>query len=98
MVVSNKFRNFVARKCTIMETVLERKPVLNEESRSRVRFFTFIITKFAHAYKMNRQQAYLYLKQYGGLAFLYDCWWALHTDNPYWAVRDIRDVCVQNGG
>jgi len=81
-----------------METVLENKQVLNEESRSRVRFFTFIITKFAYAYNMNRQQAYLYLKQYGGLAFLFENWWALHTDNPYWAVRDMHEVCLRNGG
>jgi len=22
----------------------------------------------------------------------------LHTDNPFWAVRELFDVCQQNGG
>jgi hypothetical protein len=47
---------------------------------------------------MNRQQAYYYLKQYGGLEFLNECWWALHTDNPDCAVRDIEKICQMNGG
>jgi len=30
--------------------------------------------------------------------YINDCWWALHTDNPYWAIRDIYKVCLNNGG
>jgi hypothetical protein len=47
---------------------------------------------------MNIQDAYRYLKKYGGLDYLYENWWALHTDNPFWAVRDMHDICWQNGG
>jgi hypothetical protein len=47
---------------------------------------------------MNKQTAYRYLKTYGGVDFLFEHWWALHTDNPLYAVRDLYDVCVQNGG
>jgi hypothetical protein len=32
------------------------------------------------------------------LNFLYENWWALHTDNPFWAVRDMQEICRQNGG
>ena len=53
---------------------------------------------FAEAYKMNMQVAYRYLKQYGGIDFLQKNWWALHTDNEIWAVRDIYEVCKNNGG
>jgi hypothetical protein len=74
-----------------------QKRGLDEETSSRVDFYALIITKFAHTYRMNRQQTYLYLKEFGGLDFLYDCWWALHTDNPDWAVHDINRVCLQNG-
>lgn len=70
----------------------------NEETRNKIKFFAFIIPEFARAYKMNKQKAYLYLKTYGGLDFLYQNWWALHTDNPLYAVRDLFDVCSQNGG
>ncbi|GHT46683.1 hypothetical protein AGMMS49965_24400 [Bacteroidia bacterium] len=71
---------------------------LDKDTRSKLRFATFIIPKFADAYKMDRQEAYRYLKKYGGLDYLYECWWALHTDNPFWAVRDMFEVCRQNGG
>jgi hypothetical protein len=47
---------------------------------------------------MNKQKAYLYLEKYGGLDYLFENWWALHTDNPLWAVRDLYEVCYQNGG
>jgi len=80
-----------------MESLVHKRE-LDDETRSKVSFYTYIITEFAHSYKMNRQQAYLYLKQYGGLDFLYDCWWALHTDSLEWAVHDIHEVCRLNGG
>jgi hypothetical protein len=47
---------------------------------------------------MDRQEAYRYLQKYGGLDFIFDHWWALHIDNPYWALRDIYKVCRNNGG
>jgi len=72
--------------------------ILNKEIRNEVSFMSFIITEFAASYKMNVQNAYRYLKQYGGLDFLHENWWALHTDNPFWAVRDMFEICRQNGG
>ena len=77
---------------------LPQKRVLDRETQNKVTFITFMVTKFARAYKMNRQQAYLYLKKYGGWDFLNECWWALHTDSPMWAVRDLYLICYQNGG
>jgi hypothetical protein len=77
---------------------LEQKRVLDRETQNKVAFMTFMVTKFARAYKMNRQQAYLYLKKYGGWEYLDECWWALHTDNPFWAVRSLYEVCRNNGG
>lgn len=71
---------------------------LDKETDDKVSFVTFIIGEFARTYRMNRQQAYLYLKQYGGLDFLTKHWWALHTDNPALAIYDINQVCESNGG
>jgi hypothetical protein len=76
-----------------METI-----VLNKETRDRISFITFIIEEFAAAYKMPGPKAYQYLKQYGGFDYLYQCWWALHTDNPFYAVRSLYKVCRNNGG
>ena len=72
--------------------------ILDDEKRRKIKFFVFIIPECARAYKMNKQKAYQYLKTYGGLDFLFENWWALHTDNPLYAVRDLFDVCTQNGG
>ena len=71
---------------------------LDKQTRDKVSFITFIIPEFAAAYKMNVQDAYRYLKKYGGIDYLNDCWWALHIDNPFWALRDIYKVCYKNGG
>ncbi|MDR1416108.1 MAG: DUF3791 domain-containing protein [Prevotellaceae bacterium] len=39
---------------------------------------------------MQLRKAYRYLKKYGGLDYLYENRWALHTDNPFWAARDMQ--------
>jgi hypothetical protein len=71
---------------------------LDKETCDKVSFISFIIPEFASAYKMEVRDAYSYLKQYGGLDYLYKCWWALHTDNPFWTVREMYEVCHKNGG
>ncbi|MDR2231705.1 MAG: DUF3791 domain-containing protein [Tannerella sp.] len=70
----------------------------DDEKRIKIRFISFIIPEFARAFKMNKQTAYRYLKNNGGIDFLFEHWWALHTDNPLYAVRDLYDVCSQNEG
>ena len=77
----------------MLEDILENKEQLN-----KLRFITFIIPEFARSYKMDKQEAYRYLKKYGGLDFIFEHWWALHVDKPFWAVRDIYYICYQNGG
>jgi hypothetical protein len=42
---------------------------------------------------MDRQEAYRYLKKYGGIDFLFEHWWTLHTEDPFWAVRSLYKVC-----
>jgi hypothetical protein len=71
---------------------------IDKQTSDKVSFISFIIPEFALAYKMNVQQAYFYLKQYGGIDYLNRHWWALHTDTPYWAVRSMFQICRNNGG
>jgi hypothetical protein len=71
---------------------------MDKELSDKISFITFIIPEFALAYKMPLPEAYQYLKQYGGLDYLNRHWWALHTDNPYWAIRSLFNVCKKNGG
>jgi len=71
---------------------------LDKKTSDKVSFIAFIIPAFAEAYKMNVQDAYRYLKKYGGIDFLQKHWWALHTDNVLYTLDDIYTICHQNGG
>jgi hypothetical protein len=79
-----------------MTTTLTKK--LDKETSDRLAFVSYIIPSFADAYKMDTQKAYRYLKKYGGLDFIWEHWWALHTDNVYYALHDIFEICHRNGG
>ena len=72
--------------------------VLDKRTSDKVSFIAYIIPAFADAYKMNVQQAFFYLKKYGGLDFLMEHWWTLHTDSDFYAVKDLYEVCRENGG
>jgi hypothetical protein len=74
------------------------KTIPDKETKDRMRYTCFIIPQFGEACKMDKREAYLYLKKYGGLDYIRKHWWALHTDNPYYAVLDIFDICKKNGG
>lgn len=71
---------------------------LDKQTIDKVSFISFIVPEFATAFKLNMPDAYRYLLQYGGFDFLNRHWWALHTDNKYWTLLDIYDVCRSNGG
>ena len=72
--------------------------VLDKKTSDKISFITFIIIEFAEAFKMKKNEAYQYLKKYGGLDFLFKHWWALHIDDKYFALRDLYSVCYENGG
>ncbi len=79
-----------------METV--QKKTIDKATSDKISFITYIVPAFAEAYKMNMQEAFFYLKKYGGWEFLNKHWWALHTDSEFWAVRSLYNVCYKNGG
>jgi hypothetical protein len=76
----------------------ERFKNIPRERRNKVCFILFIITEFAKAYKMKRPNAVRYLRQYGGWDFIFEHWWALHTEDSSDAVRRILRICELNGG
>ncbi|MPN62679.1 hypothetical protein SDC9_210432 [bioreactor metagenome] len=71
---------------------------IDKATSDKISFISFIVPEFAEAYKMNIQDAYFYLKKYGGWDFLNKHWWALHTDNVYYALDTIYQICYKNGG
>ena len=70
---------------------------IDKATSDKISFICFIVPAFAEAYKMKAQDAFFYLKKYGGWDFLNEHWWALHTDNEIWAIHDIYQICRQNG-
>jgi hypothetical protein len=72
--------------------------ILDKQISDKVSFISFIVPEFAVAFKISMTEAYQYLEQYGGFDFLDKHWWALHTDNKYWTLLDIFDICRRNGG
>jgi hypothetical protein len=38
---------------------------------------------------MEGREAYLYLKKYGGIDYLDEFWWTLHTEDPFWSLRAL---------
>lgn len=71
---------------------------IDKATSDKISFMAYIVPAFADAYKMNVQDAFFYLKKYGGWEYITKNWWALHTDSTFWAVSDIFDVCRKNGG
>jgi hypothetical protein len=72
--------------------------VPDKQTSDKVAFIAFIVPEFAAAYKMKIRDAYFYLKKYGGWDYLNENWWALHTDNEFYALMDLYEICRQNGG
>jgi hypothetical protein len=71
---------------------------ISKEISDKIGFISFIVPEFAKSYKMSMPDTYLYLKRYGAWDYINENWWALHTDNPFWTVRYLYDVCYKNGG
>jgi acid phosphatase class B len=72
--------------------------VLDKQTSNKVAFISFIVPEFARSYKMTAPESYKYLKKYGAWDYLNEHWWALYTDNPFWTVRHLYDMCYENGG
>lgn len=71
---------------------------MSQEIRNRIDYTVICISEFSQRHAMHPQQAYLYLKKYGGMAFLKDCYDAEHLLSIDDAVDDITAVCKKNGG
>jgi hypothetical protein len=71
---------------------------IDKESRNWIAYMNMIIFEFADSYKLPVKKAYIYLKQYGGIDFLNEFYDVEHTENPYYTVRTLLNVCRNQGG
>ncbi len=72
--------------------------IIDKATSDKISFMTYIVPEFAAAYKMKIQDAYFYLKKFGGWDFLNRHWAALHTVNSFFVVDYLYRICYQNGG
>ena len=71
---------------------------MNKETRNRIEYTVICISEFAQKHRIPSKDAYRYLKEYGGLAFLKDCYDAEHLLSVDDAIDDLTIVCKRNGG
>jgi len=71
---------------------------MSKQEEKVLNYVIICIDEFAKQKKINRQEAYNYLKKYKGLEFLNECYEAEHTVSLNDAVEDLTQVCKGNGG
>ena len=71
---------------------------MSENIRNRIEYTVMCISEFSQRHSLPPQKAYKYLKDYGGMAFLKDCYEAEHQLSIIDAVNDLTQVCRNQGG
>lgn len=61
-------------------------------------FLNSCIKAFGDRFSMSRDKAYEYLKQYSGMAFLYEFYDVEHLQSIEDTVDDLIIICKKNGG
>lgn len=71
---------------------------MSKEIRNRIDYTVMCIGEFSQRHAMSLHTAYKYLKEYGGIDFLKDCYEAEHLLSIEDAIDDLTAVCARNGG
>ena len=71
---------------------------MGKEVSNRINYTVMCISSFANRHSLSLQKSYTYLKQYGGLSFLKDCYDAEHLLSIDDAIDDLTMLCRRNGG
>jgi len=69
-----------------------------KKSHDVIDYIAFMINEFALRYKLSMQQAFNYLKTYGGIAFLDEFYDIEHCENPKITLDSLQTICVGAGG
>lgn len=71
---------------------------MDRETANRIDYTVTCISEFSYRHSLSYQDAYLYLKQYGGIAFLDECYDSEHLLSIEDAINDLTLLCKRNGG
>lgn len=71
---------------------------MEKETVNRIEYVVSCVGAFAMRYNIGNAQAYAYMRRFGGISFLLDCYGAEHTLSIDDAVDDITAICRRSGG
>ncbi len=71
---------------------------MDKETENRIDYTVTCISEFSYRHSLSYQDSYLYLKKYGGIAFLVDCYEAEHLLSIDDTIDDLTFLCKRNGG
>ena len=71
---------------------------MSQEIRNRINYTVMCIGAFSARHALLLQDGYRYLKEFGGISFLKDCYEAEHLLSIDDAVDDLTVLCKRNGG
>lgn len=71
---------------------------MSQEIQNRINYTVMCIGAFSATHSLHPQEGYQYLKRYGGISFLKDCYDAEHLLSIEDAVDDLTVLCQRQGG
>lgn len=69
-----------------------------QEQRNQVNYVVVCVNEFAKRKRIPIRDAFQYLYQHKGIAFLTECYDAEHTLSLEDAIEDLTVICRKNGG
>jgi hypothetical protein len=75
-----------------------KKEMTNKDTLDRVEYIVCCVGAFAMKYRLTNSQSYAYLRRFGGIDFLINCYMAEHTLSIDNAVDDLQVICSHQGG
>jgi len=71
---------------------------LDDKAKNRISYINWIIMGFARGFKRTIPEAYRYLKEFGGVDFLFRHYEIEHTECEINTHHTLLRICRKNGG
>ncbi len=68
------------------------------ETKKKINYTVACVNEFADKYRISAKDAFSYLYEYGGIAFIKDNYDIEHTLSFDDAIDDLALICKKNGG
>ncbi len=69
-----------------------------KDIKDKIEYVVCCVGAFAGRFGISNAESYSYLRRFGAIDFLIDCYAAEHTLSIDDAVEDIKSICLQKGG